>query len=149
MLEINLKGERWVGSDISLEHCLWVVESDETIWVLIESYEDSEVVGRWYRAGFDASGDSIEDWEEIVGRANICSFCDIYEEIPNLLEIEPNRVEMSTPRFDDFTESAIHKIGTLVGYDNGVEVYEPKQQGMSWQDFAVMLGEDPADVEDM
>ena len=109
-----MNDNNWTGSDVSLEHCLWVVEND-TVWVNISN--------RWHRAGFDATQESTDEWIDICGENSLSSFTGL-------------------ENYKEATRSdLLGRVSDLSSYYNGVEVY-CASQGMSCTEFAEYLGEE-------
>lgn len=113
MLDTLFADTEWVGTDVNLEHCLWVATKDGSVYVLNDR-GDGE---RWFSTNHELTEDHIVECEERIGIDSLRSSCDIYDE------------------YDLFG-----KFGVIIWYDN---MMCEGDSGRSLVEFAKLIGENP------
>lgn len=120
-------GERWLGSDVDFEQCVWISFADShDFWVPIEF--DQGV--RWFRAGVSLCRSSVEWWENQIGLEKLDNFVTGYQ-------------EMAQNSSDD---AILHRATTILSYNNGVELAE-YEAGMDLSVLALWAGIKEVDCE--
>jgi len=113
MLDTLFADTEWIGTDVSLEHCLWVATSDRSVYVLNDR-GDGE---RWFSTNHELTEEHILECEERIGIDNLRSACSEYDE------------------YDLFG-----KFGVIIWYDN---MMCEGDSGMTIVEFAKLIGENP------
>ena len=116
MLDTLFADTEWIGTDISLEECLWVARKDRSVYVLNDR-GDGE---RWFDTNHELTEQHILECEERIGIDSLRSSCDIY---------------------DDY--DLLGKFGVIIWYDNMMSEYAGS--GMTLVQFAKLIGENPED----
>jgi len=117
MLDTLFADTEWIGTDVNLEHCLWVATANRSVYVLNDR-GDGE---RWFSTNHELTEDHILECEERIGIDSLRSSCSEY---------------------DEYIENGdwYGRFGVIIWYDN---MMCEGDCGMTIVQFAKLIGENP------
>ena len=118
MIDTLFADTDWIGTDISLEECLWVATKNRSVYVLNDRGEGE----RWFDTNHELTEDHILECEERIGLDSLRCSCSEY---------------------DEYIENGdwYGRFGVIIWYDNMMSEYAGS--GMTLIQFAKLIGESP------